>query len=320
MTPFEALTAVGRQRRLHTAALAALERYDISVERCSAAAQSFNTTFRVDTKHGHSYALRLGPQQRIHLTGSETVEAHWLAALRHAGLPVAPIVAASDCSFVQDVSVPGVPGNRSAVLTEWISGPTLRQRLTTDGVRRAGALAGQLHEHAAAHSTARPSQVPVADQVLYWLVEPRLETLHAGYGALFTDALLQCQQAVDALWSNPPHPPHLLHGDYCSANVLMRSAEPVAIDFQDLVWGFDVQEIAISVAALRGIDPEGVLTAAFQRGYAEVRRYPVDPDLLSVQVAARRLHMVNLALTLAKPGLEQYVAYHARQLASWMTS
>ena len=137
---------------------------------------------------------------------------------------------------------------------------------------------------------------------------------------LFADALARAQSAVDSLWRSPPHPPRLLHGDLTPANVIVSPPSGlVPIDFQDTVRGFEVQDLSITVAALRRWPDGGRLVDAFRSGYGECRAWPeVSPALFESLIIARGLHQMNLTLNMTDIGrLERYVAGHAERVRPW---
>jgi Ser/Thr protein kinase RdoA (MazF antagonist) len=142
-----------------------------------------------------------------------------------------------------------------------------------------------------------------------------------GFGTLFLDALARAQSALDWLWRNPPHPPHLVHGDLTPANVIVSPEDGlVPIDFQDTVRGFEVQDLSITVAALRRGPNGDRIVEAFRSGYAECRPWPdVSSALFESLIIARGLHQVNLTLnTRDIDGLEDYLAGHAERVRAWM--
>jgi Ser/Thr protein kinase RdoA (MazF antagonist) len=127
---------------------------------------------------------------------------------------------------------------------------------------------------------------------------------------------------VDALWLHPPHPPHLLHGDLTPQNVIVSPESGlVPIDFQDTVRGFEIQDLAITMAALRRPPNGDKLVDAFRGGYAECRPWPdASPALFDSLIVARALHQLNLTLNIAdNAGLASYVAGHAERVRAWMT-
>jgi Ser/Thr protein kinase RdoA (MazF antagonist) len=307
---------------LEALAVAALREYDLEIERCSFAARSFNTVFRVDATDGSSYALRVSPSLRIHADGCEVAEAAWLAALlRDVGVAVPQVIPARDGSVLVWASQAGVPEARSCVLFEWVGGQRLRERLGADLVRRFGELSAVVHEHAAGYLTEPPAGVLVADRVLYFRAPPRLGELRPAYGSLLDDALSRAQQALDELWHDAPHRAHLLHGDLQSGNVMVSRNAVVLIDFQDLIWGFDVQDVSMALLALEQHGDTGSWSEAFRAGYEAVRPWPdADPATLAALRAARHLNILNYGMSVDGPDTEAFIARHAAAIREWMAT
>lgn len=306
---FEHLTERGRTDRLRSLALRALERFDLDVAGCRWLATSYNTLFRVDAADGERFVLRVGPADRIHAGGSEEVEAGWLSALRQrARIPAPLIVAASDGASVVDVVGDGVPSSRACTLITWVEGRPLRDAITLDGVREMGRLAGRIHDQASRTGLADAPSVLVADRLLYWRNEPRLDQLGQRYASVVPEARARAQAAIDALWALPPHTPHLLHGDVGPSNVMVSSSRISVIDFQDLFWGFEIQDLAVTVADLLRYEGGEALASAFRHGYEDERPWPdAEEPTFEALVMARWLHVLNLGLNVRRPGLAGFV-------------
>ncbi len=267
--------------------------------------------------HGFSGALRIGPAERIHAEGTEIVEARWMRDLRatRAAAPPEVFNTRDGRPVVRQVQAGGT-GERICMLFGWVAGRPLRQTMSVAAAGQMGTLAARLHDHAAARTGGAPG-VLVADRVLYWRVENRLGEVASS--ALVGEALDRAQRFLSELWAHPPHPPHLIHGDLTPDNILVDDGTLVPIDFQDLVWGLDIQDLAIAWSALAPFDEQGRLRDRFRAGYATVRPWPeLDPETLSALIAARRLHQLNLALTLRKPGLADFVTRATKVIAEWM--
>ena len=285
----------------------ALRRYDIQVADCTFAAEAFNTVFRVDAANGSRYALRVGSLLRIHMDGCEELEAAWVNELHAAGLPVAPVVPARDGSLVVDVD------GRRCLLFEWVPGRRLHDDPTPALVHATGAALAAVHEHAARHRTERPAGALVPDRALYLRADNRLEELRPVYGTVLDDACARVQGVFDALWRDPPHPPHLLHGDVQPKNVIADRGRVTLIDFQDLLWGFEIVDVVI---ALRHDTQE---PDAFRAGYETVRRWPdAAPETVAALTAARYLNVLNFGLSVRKAGLDEFVARIAEPVVAWM--
>ncbi|MBN9376184.1 MAG: phosphotransferase, partial [Cellulomonas sp.] len=300
-------------------ALEALRHYDVAPRRLSRAARSFNSVFRVTAASG-THALRVGAEQRIHADGTLATEAAWLRRLAERGM-VVPALRTNWAGEVGTVVAARDAVPRTCALFDWVAGRSLRARLTAPTAARLGRLAAQLHADAEDWGLVDPPDVLVADRVLYWRVPVRLTAPDIPFHDVFADALDRAQAALDELWRTPPHRPHLLHGDLTPANVIVTNdGTLVPIDFQDVVWGFDVQDLAITIVALRRAPGGPRLVEAFRDGYASLRPWPASPpELVEALVAARVLGMVNLVVTVHGPADRgDYLAAHAQRLRQWL--
>ena len=157
-----------------------------------------------------------------------------------------------------------------------------------------------------------------------WLQSRQISLLNAEAPATTAEetqieAIDRATASIEALWAAPPSPPQLLHGDLTLNNVMVDGDRLIPIDFQDAVWGLDVQDLALSMVSLGRADSSDDLAAAFRSGYESVRPWPdLSPELLATLCAARRLHQLNLSLTLRKPGLDVFVARMENLIERWL--
>src|SRR4029077_414997 len=126
----------------------------------------------------------------------------------------------------------------------------LREHVTPELVRAAGALTAALHEESAPHPGARPAAALRGDRVLSFSLANRLDELRPRFGSALPDAVGRAQEFVDTLWRDPPHAPHLWHGDVTLGNVMADGRRVALLDFQDLTWGFEVQDVVIAMVSL----------------------------------------------------------------------
>jgi Ser/Thr protein kinase RdoA (MazF antagonist) len=321
MKEFTSLTEIGQVRRLSRLAVRALESYDLDVIDMRLIAQSFNTVYRIRCRGVRALLLRVGSSFRLHSADSDTMAAAWQRdLLRDLGLKVPQYVSARDGSIVQPVSLDGVPGSRDCAVLTWVPGRTVGPRVTLEQAAQSGRLSARLHEHAASWDLPDGLVVPIADRVSYLDNEPVFDTL-TRHRSIFLEAEERAQQYIDAIWSEEPGPPHLLHGDLTVHNTIVNRAALFPIDFQDLAIGHEVQDISISLLPLRRLDTSGSLSRAFRSGYEELRLWPrYGPDIFEALFAARRVLMANLSIHLRRPDMEAYLDRAADFLALWMRS
>lgn len=274
------------------------------------ARHSFNSVFRVDV-NGERYALRVGDGPRIHPAGIEDVEAAWLAALDRDGFRIASNVGtiAGDAWTMVDGQV--------CTLFHWLDGTELRKQVNVDSMREAGQLLAKLHDHADSSGLTAPAEL-WANEPIYFAAKDFVATYESVHASLFAEATLRVQELLDSLWLSPPHQPHLLHGDFGAHNVLIHRGHLTPLDFQDLRFGFDLQDVALSIADIGRNTPE--LVEPFRAGYSQVRPWPdLDPEAQATFAAARSLNIMNLGLCAPRTGIAAGFDRHAQSVVDWMT-
>jgi Ser/Thr protein kinase RdoA (MazF antagonist) len=319
MRAFNQLSKMGRTERLRQLAAATLaDDFGITALKVSLiSAHSFNTLFRADTAGG-PLAVRVG-EVRIHAHGVEEVEADWLATIgAETNLPVPTLLADRHGHHVAHHVAPGVhlaiPGKMPCSVMTWVRGRPARDHFDLTVPRQLGVVQAMLHEQA---STYRPPAMPtgiIANRVIYFADTSLLAVFESPYGSLFREAIDRVQHLIDALWNAAPHPPHLIHGDIGPHNVMRWRDRLAPIDFQDLQFGFDVQDLGITLSDLRRNYGE-TLIDGFKTGYRSVRPWPSnDKPLEDALAAARSLNVLNLGLNLRRPGLVDHIDRHAHTL------
>ena len=323
MRPFDELTGVGRTRRLRRFANEVLStRYDLGQLQVRLLSKhAFNTIFRVDSTEGR-FVLRVGDATRIHCAGVEDVEAQWLGRLDKSGITTVPRpIASTDGLWRVDYETEYVSGQRACSMFTFVEGRELRSGIVdAAAMRNAGALLAQLHEHAASSlADITPTSCLRADRVIYFHEEDLIEGYQSKHGSLFREARDRVQQAIDELWRTPVHAPHLLHGDFGPHNLLTWRQKLRPIDFQDLQFGFPVQDLGITLADLSRNNSK--FGNAFLDGYARIRPLPdYSPSLLAALDAGRSLNIMNLGLHLRRQGIEWFLQGHEERIAAWMAT
>lgn len=321
MTPFRALTPRGRVERLRRVAIErVLPQYGLEPRRVSAVGRhSFNTFFRIDTSDGERFALRVGDEHRIHAPMVEEVEAVWLDAIDfELELGGPRLIPAGRRRHTVELASTNVDGVRTCSLMTWVRGAPMRDSCDAVGMFGAGRLLALLHEHAATFRCPIAMPFPIRSTRAVYFGDPRALRVHdSRWGSLIRDAMDRAQQSIDELWSSPPSMTHLLHGDLGPHNVMRWRNHLAPIDFQDLQFGFDVQDIGITIADLRRNAPQWI--EPFAEGYRSVRRWPdLPPDLLDAFAGARSLNMMSLGLLLRRGTFLEFFDRHAQLVADWM--
>ena len=308
MKPWGELTRLGRLRRLHRLARRALAEYRVPVSRVELITEDLNAVYRVRTGSGDGFVLRVGATGPIgHDVGQVRCEVTWLQALAsHTDLAVPVPVPSRSGDLITEVSDPGVPDARTCVLFEWLPGRTVDGRITAGSLEAYGRLAAGLHRHAARFrfpQACRPLSYdrvfPFDEPVVLFddgVLSPARRTLFRAAEQLVSEAIARLRAA---------EPMRILHGDLHVWNVLVHGGVAAAIDFEDLVMGWPVQDLGIALYYLSLRPGYREMLNAFRRGYEEVAPWPDHTgDEITAFIAGRTLVLANDVELLVRAGDE----------------
>jgi Ser/Thr protein kinase RdoA (MazF antagonist) len=303
MKDFHELTNRGQALRLRRMALAALERYDLDVARVRLVSNDFNGIFRVDTSSGAKYVLRVCLPEGGHSLDEIRSEMMWLAALRQdTDLGVPQPLATRDGELVTTVEMGGVLGPRHCVVFGWLPGPDLADRLTLANLSSLGALAARLHQHALSFIPPQDFKIRTADSVfpfgepLVLFDEAYREHFPTERRALFQEAVGRVEDVLAKLYANRQGL-RVLHYDLHQWNVKLFRGKLRPFDFEDLMWGYPVQDIAITFYYLQGYEQVLAFRESFKRGYIRYCDWPEQaPGQIDTLIAGRGLELANFVL------------------------
>jgi Ser/Thr protein kinase RdoA (MazF antagonist) len=301
MKPYEELTRRGRLRRLRELVLKALEQYDLPVKRVRFLTTDTNTMFQIQDEDGEKYVLRIYSDEETTLRENQA-EMFWLDAIkRDTSLRVTEPIARRDGEYISIVSVPGVPGERRCALFKWVPGQTLESDLSAENYYKLGRVMGRLHEHA---ETLKPLPERIQpkkwDKVFYYPDEPVVYRTRE-YGHLFPPERIALLEAVieraealfDRLYADLEGQ-ILIHGDLHYWNVHVYRGELYIIDFEDVMLGYPVQDVAVTLSYGRQREGYGEWRQAYQEGYESLRDWPADSEReIETLIAARSVMFIN---------------------------
>jgi Ser/Thr protein kinase RdoA (MazF antagonist) len=301
------LTQIGRGRRLRPVASQVLAQYGVVPAALKQITEASNTIFRVTTRSSDTYVLRLTAPKSCHDIADVRSEVAWLHALAEdtdIGVP-AP-VARMDGDYVGEVRIPGEVDAMCYALYRWVPGVMLADRLTEDNVKRMGTLMARLHDHAAAFEPSDGFRIRTYDSVFPYANEsfPNVEpvvlfddgqdaSLTYDQRAVYHDAFQRVAEEVDRLMRGCD-PLRVIHNDLHMWNVKVDGDRLYALDFEDMMWGHPIQDIATTMFYFRWSDTFHNMLAAFRFGYEAVGVWPEDRDgQLETLIMGRTLLLAN---------------------------
>jgi Ser/Thr protein kinase RdoA (MazF antagonist) len=311
-----------------------LKQYDLDVSRMRLVNNETNCTFRLDTADGRRYTLRIS-QPLFRSFGETVAEIAWLEALtRETDIPIARPIPTRDGEYIVRAEATGVPEPRCCVVFEWLRGRPLAERATAENFRSVGRLAALLHRHGAGYTPPKPASIRRIDSL--YPLGGREMLLEDSTRALLSDEgyerLLEMRAAVerelDWLFGRG-EAPQILHGDFHWWNVLVHRETVQPIDFEDLCWGYPVQDIAISAYYTAPGTHAEAYRLAFREGYEEVAAWPeLYPGQIELHMVHRALDLFNFVLgtsyredrELLEHFLDRIQGHHWRTYKHWKAS
>ena len=302
MKPYAALTVRGQARRLRALACNALTQYALDITRLRLVTNDLNGIFRIDTRDRKKYILRVTLPEGGHTRDHVAAEMDWLAALaRETNLSVPCPLPAKGGSLVVEAGAAGVPEQRVCAIFSWVPGKDLAEDLSAANAARLGELMASLHIHARDYQPPPGLALLRFDRV-FPFPEP-VVLFDEPYKALFTpeqrslyqQAVAWAQASIDRLISSA-EPIRVLHGDLHQWNVRIARGSLSPIDFEDLMLGWPVQDIATTLYYFPDESyPE--LRAAFEQGYTRRCAWPErQPGEIDSFIAARGVGLANFVL------------------------
>jgi Ser/Thr protein kinase RdoA (MazF antagonist) len=299
------LESTPRQRalRLRQLALNALQFYALDASEVKLISYEVNGIFLVRTAGGERWILRVCSPESGHTRNHLAVEMGWLSALaRETRIRVPRPLAARDGSWVVEAEAAGVPEPRLCVVFSWVPGVNLAERMTLENMQRLGELSARLHEHALTYAPPGGLQLnqydspfPFGNSVVLF-DEKHSHLISKELQNLCRQAIVWVQDAILKLKASD-EPMRIIHTDLHQWNVRVWRNSLAPIDFEDLMLGWPVQDIAISLYYSQTSPEFPELRKAFRQGYERAQPWPEKyPGEIDAFLAARGLDMFNFAL------------------------
>jgi Ser/Thr protein kinase RdoA (MazF antagonist) len=287
--------ATERDRLAQTLAHAAVAVFDIgAVVDVRLVNLSENTTYRVDTADGKSFALRIH-REGYHTRMAIASELAWLIDLREKGVLTTPQpVAGRDGEFIQVVH------QRHVVLFEWEQGrePGFGDALSQP-FEALGEAAARMHLHA------MQWQRPAWFMRHTWNFETALGDVTPHWGrwrdglGVTPEMVRVFQRTVDlidrrlSVYGQSSDRFGLVHGDLRLANILIDGDQMKVIDFDDCGFSWFMYDAATPLSFYEHEPQVPALIESWKTGYRRVRDLSrEDEAVIPTFVVLRRLLLV----------------------------
>jgi len=286
MRDFAELTEHERVGRYEQLARQALAEYGMGEASLAFRSYTENAVFEVgDVTSGTHASLRICRSSWD--ADALAREIHWLESLGRAGdlrIPE-PIMTLADepyCIVEQE----GIPGARACVLFTWVPGDYAEPaELTPTRMRRVGGFLATLHDHA--ETFYMPPELPMNRFGAAALAD---ENHRQNIATYFEDDedLVWFDRAVEGTidvmreLGDGSTVAGIIHGDFHQRNYVFDGSDIGALDFETLLWGYYLYDLATTLSYLvpeflGDVDP-APLRAAVCEGYASRRSLSGDVE------------------------------------------
>ena len=191
-----------------------------------------------------------------------------------------------------------------------------------------GALMARLHQHGAAFQPPVGFTRQRMDRVLARGEEDTLSRdLDDGlFAPRERDILRAAVHRVDAAFGHlygGPSELQVIHNDLHHENIMRYRGRLHPFDFEDTVWGYRVQDIAMALLDLAFAMRHEVYVeyaAAFGDGYARVAPWPEDDGLIDAFRVGRLLWRANWVARYQRQHLDSHIAWTVRQFEGYLAT
>ncbi len=292
-------------------ALQVLQRYPFQVKEIRFLAKESNTHYTVITNDNQRYVLRIYSDMETTQADNLT-ELFWLRALqRDTDLCVTEPIPDCEGRYLNLVCTDDRPAMRCVVFS-WVPGRSLSHYLSPRNYEKFGWVLARLHQHAETLQLPETLAPRRWDRLFYFPDEPDL-IHHPKYRHLFhkeriwlLDKVMEnAQMLLDRLYSDPA--PILIHSDLHMWNVRLHKGSFCLMDFEAVLMGYPVQDVAITLYYGTKRDDYAELSAAFQQGYSRLRPWPIETQYqLETLWAARMVNFINYSARI-EPDPREYI-------------
>jgi Ser/Thr protein kinase RdoA (MazF antagonist) len=327
MKSYEKLTRQGKARRLRKLAINALASYELEASDVQLVGLHTNALFRVYAADRTSYMMRIGkPGWR---TDTDILsEAMWLQALNRdtdIGAPRPELT--QNREFMVWASAEGVSESRRCSLMSWVPGSQLEDRLTEENIYKMGVLFAHLHKYSAGFSPPNGFTQRKMDNIYARGEEDVLfsESCRELFGAADRAVLEQSRnrvyEAFAELYADPAEL-RVIHNDLWHGNIKIYQGRLRPLDFEDTIWGYPVQDIAMALQDLMEeaeAEEFEALQNTFRQGYESRAQWPERYEgQIDVFRAGRMLWVANYVARFEGKYLQKHIVWLAQAFRKFL--
>ncbi len=282
------------------------------------ALHAYNTTFRVETTGGSTYAVRVLTNSRSTLAQLEAQHAWMRAIARETDVLVPDPVTAPDGATYAVVPSEALGRDVVVVAAAWLPGADVGT-LSVERAHELGVAMAMLHQQAIAWDPPERADLPTYDDPLFGDDDVLADLdLSDGDRAVIDESFRRTRRAFAEAAALPSMP---IHADLHGGNLKWHDGRLAVFDFDDMGIGTSALDLAISTFYLR--DGDTATECGLREGYLAIAELPdVAPEVHEGLVASRQLLLANDLLTSSTASLRaeavDYLRVSLDRLRHWL--
>jgi Ser/Thr protein kinase RdoA (MazF antagonist) len=281
----------------------------------------------VRTAQGKSYVIRLcAPGWRTETDIRSEVE--WLKAISlETNIGVPWPVPARNGEYVIEAPLPGIPEYGRCVLMTWIPGKPLAKQLTEANLYQMGVLFARLHDYSLRFTpppgfTQRKMSQFLARDEENVLFQPNTLAGLESHQREILNITKDCVNIAFQQLYDRPEGLRVIHNDLWHGNIKVYRGQLYPLDFEDTLWGYPIQDIAMAVQDLMtdvAADAFDPLLAAFRCGYESLLPWPEAYEgQMDMFRLGRMLWVANYVARFQTQYLNQHSSWLVPQLEKYL--
>jgi Ser/Thr protein kinase RdoA (MazF antagonist) len=296
-----------------------LAQYDLGDVEVDSINHGYNSTFKVTSSLGLTYALRINVNSRRSLPNFKA-EIAWVSSIESVQVPKPRLNrSGSAITFGWHETT-----NRTlaAVLYSWLEGQEPGDEPTEEQMFALGVSMAKLHLESSTFEFSNEAEFPDYSDV-FWgapdLMRGPISALSDSEQAEVSEVLTRAEGVISDLRGTSTLQP--IHADLHPWNVMWNEGEMAVFDFDDSGLGLPIQDLITALYYLDTPEQESALLA----GYASIAPIPEHtPEQRAVLMLQRRLLLLNYLYETANPEhiklLPEYQAETFRRIRAWVSA
>ena len=261
----------------------ALNNYYIHVKQFKFIAEYSNVLYEIDTVDSKKIMLKIANSEDH--SRDELVEGLiWLDSLSKMNSIDAtrPITTKTD-EFITDILIPESINPFYCSLSTWVDGIIVKNNnIDSDYAFKWGKLMATIHKLSLKIDYTKYSHLNEWNKVFYWDKEEIFDNTYSRFFTtkrrkIFQRAIKEIQAGIDRLYDSGQSK-MIIHGDLHNENIHLFDNKLYALDFEDAMIGYPVQDIAIALFYVNDLPMYSTLKEAFKKGYTTECEFPEGYD------------------------------------------